>query len=110
MDNLDESQEALPKGIISPIAREVLEEMATVKPLEIISEADLEKLKKSWSDRINNLSEILKGIGENPLRESPGDEYLHRIDMLPPPCQHEYKEYVGLTERFEYCAKCDARR
>lgn len=26
------------------------------------------------------------------------------------PCEHQYKEYVGLIERFEYCVTCDHKR
>lgn len=25
-------------------------------------------------------------------------------------CKHEYKTYTGLTETFEYCARCDRRK
>lgn len=25
-------------------------------------------------------------------------------------CQHEVKEYIGFSEQYEYCSKCDAKK
>lgn len=25
-------------------------------------------------------------------------------------CEHEYKQYLGLSESYEYCMKCDAKK
>lgn len=36
--------------------------------------------------------------------------YGQPIPFPIPTCQHEYKQYVGLTESFNYCVKCDHKR
>jgi hypothetical protein len=41
--------------------------------------------------------------------EIPEDEQINKDAEPPKPkhCWHEWKEYIGFTERYWYCEKCD---
>lgn len=42
-----------------------------------------------------------------------GEDWVWRLPpstpSAPAGCQHEWKEYVGLVEKYNYCTKCDAK-
>jgi hypothetical protein len=43
--------------------------------------------------------------------EIPEDEQINKDAEPPKPkhCWHQWKEYVGFTERYWYCEKCDSK-
>lgn len=49
---------------------------------------------KTLTTRCASMSEFVKPIGEATQVE----------------CDHHYRQYIGLTEQFEYCTKCDERK
>jgi hypothetical protein len=38
------------------------------------------------------------------------DEPKKKVDSHRDACDHEYRQYIGFTHVFEYCAKCDKKR
>lgn len=40
----------------------------------------------------------------------PGEVKKRKGIIIHDPCSHEWKQYVGFTQRYEYCGKCDAKR
>jgi hypothetical protein len=37
------------------------------------------------------------------------EELYAKTPINPEVCDHEFKEYVGFTERYFFCCKCDAK-
>lgn len=58
--------------------------------------------------------EILSGVSSNVRGPIPGSlQYTKQYGKITDgdgPCPHQWKEYVGFTDRFDYCTKCNAKK
>lgn len=59
----------------------------------------------------SNTPTIHRRIGYQPFIEDPLKQIsADYSDSWEQPCYHEYKEYVGLTQQYHYCIKCDEKK
>ena len=55
----------------------------------------------------NAINEMYKNLIE---ASSPDDiTYQYQPEHYEIKCSHDWKEYIGFTERYNYCSKCDVK-
>lgn len=81
--------------------------VATVDTKNRVSELGLPNSVKSFDDwlkenRAFENAELTKYYN--------GEHYNTPVTLPELECEHEFKEYIGLTQRYNYCVKCDLKR